>query len=51
MREEKDDVHEKRGWKEHKQPWPQKIYNKIIGETGSNGAWFVGEGDRCYRTG
>jgi hypothetical protein len=34
--EEKEDIQEKRGWKECKQPGQREIQNKINGETGRN---------------
>ena len=45
MREGKEDVQEKRGWKEYKQPRQQEIQNQINGETERNGVWFPDDGD------
>ena len=46
-REGKEDVQEKCGWKEYKQPWQPEIKNQINGETEWNGVWFPEEGDSC----
>jgi hypothetical protein len=45
--EKKEDVQEKREWKEYKQPWQQEISIQINGETDRNGDWFPEDGDSC----
>ena len=46
-REGKEDVQEKRGRKEYKQPWEQESQKQINGETERNGVWFPEDGDSC----